>query len=130
MGRVRESRGRFKCTHTHAHTHRGDGAVYLWNLFVVLLRSVFMGLLPGQLKMSDHLSFYIFINFRVFVKLCFFFLLGSYLLKNLASLYLHTSLLSASSIIAMHLIVSYSPRFRKTRTAHIFLSLSNFGRLE
>ena len=127
-----------------------------------------MKLLQSQLKTSNHLSFYMILEFRAFAGYPFFFLLGPYPLSTLAcqflhvslllmSLFLHTSLFHASSIISWPLVILGSPRFReaifsglsqrasciisrhsiildsprfcKTRTAPVFLYLSAVGRL-
>ena len=79
-------------------------------------------MVQSQLKTSNHLRFYMFFNFRAYAKHHFFFLLGSYLLSTSASpflhisftfttLFLHTSLLRASSIISRHLIILISIHF-------------------
>ena len=58
------------------------------------LCSTVMRLVQGQLKTSNHLCFYMFINFRALARHPFFFLLISYPLLTWASLFLHLLLLS------------------------------------
>ena len=66
--------------------------------------SSFTRLVQSQFKTSNHLSFYMFFNFKAFAKQPFF-LQGSYQLSTLASLFLGTTLFRASSIISRYLII-------------------------
>ena len=131
------------------HLHRGNGAVFLWNLSAFLLCSPFTRLIQGQLKHPIFLAFIYFSTSGAFAKHHFFFLLGSYPLSTLVSLFLYLLLLSwhfiildflcfcktisshfslqAASLISRNFVILDSPHFCKTCTAHAFLYLSTVG---
>ena len=89
-----------------------------------LLRSAFTKLVQDQLKTSYKFSFYMFFKFRTYTRQSFFpfgimttFDISKSVSSHfitLTSLFRHSSLLRASSIISRHLTILDSPWFRET----------------
>ena len=73
------------------------------------LHSAFTRLVQDQLKTSHHLSFYMFFNFRSFARHPSLFLLGSWPLSTLASLFLHISSTFTSRFL--HISLHYLKAF-------------------